>query len=284
MSTDFHRAALDEVPWTLPPGSRVGVRIKFLGESFERGPWVMLVEQDAGYTEPPHWHEGDTVYVVRRGTLTVAGEGVYRPGDVRRISRGVYYGPETAGSAGVEFWLISNARPLLHYEPPRATPDRGAVPRLPPIDRVLIACFALFAFTSIFMEPYVTFGVDLTRAGGPLARAWYFYARSWDPLFLDPPLYLRVMTGVDEWIFGPMYVVLIYAFLRRREWIRAPALLYCGAIVYSTLVYFLTEFLGEGQRANLAMVTAVNIPYAIIPCALAWRFWGSGPIWETASG
>jgi hypothetical protein len=155
----------------------------------------------------------------------------------------------------------------------------GRPPRLPTLDRVLIAFFALFAFTSIFMEPYITFGVDLARATDPLGRAWYFYARSWDPLFLDQPVYMRVMTGIDEWVYGPMYLVLTYAFLRRREWIRQPALLYCGAIVYSTLVYFLTEFASEGHRADLAMVTAVNIPYAIIPCLLAWRLWGSGPVW-----
>ncbi len=162
-------------------------------------------------------------------------------------------------------------------------PERG-VPRLPAIDRVLIAFFALFAFTSLFMEPYITFGVDLAKATGPLARAWYFYARSWDPLFLEQPTYMRVMTGIDEWIYGPTYLVLIYAFLRRREWIRSPALLYCGAVVYSTLVYFLIEFLTQRHRAVLPMVVAVNIPYTIVPCILAWRVWGTEPIWETASG
>jgi len=115
---DRYRAVIDELPWTDAPGERRGVRIKFLGESFERGPWVMLVDQVPAYVEPPHWHEGDTLYIVRRGELSVAGEGVFRPGDIRRVRRGVYYGPETAGPEGVEFWLISNARPILHHEPP----------------------------------------------------------------------------------------------------------------------------------------------------------------------
>jgi hypothetical protein len=149
----------------------------------------------------------------------------------------------------------------------------GGMPPLPTVDRVLVAFFALFAFTSIVMEPYITFGVDLARATDPFGRAWYFYARKWDPLFLDRPVYMRVMTGIDEWIYGPMYLVLIYAILRRRPWIRSPALLYCGAIIYSTLVYFFIEFLSEGHRANLLMVTVVNAPYTIIPCLLAWRMW-----------
>ena len=158
------------------------------------------------------------------------------------------------------------------------------MPRLPAIDRMLIAFFALFAFTSIFMEPYITFGVNLAKARSPLGRAWYFYARNWDPLFLEPPSYMRDRTGIDEWLYGPTYLVLIYAFVRRREWIRSPALLYCGAVVYSTLVYFLVEFLTQAHRANLPMVVVVNIPYTIIPCILAWRVWGAGPIWDSAPG
>ncbi len=88
---------------------------------------------------------------------------------------------------------------------------------------------------------------------------------------------MRVMTGIDEWVYGPMYLVLIYAFVRRREWVRLPALLFGGAIIYSTLVYFLTEFLSEGHRANLTMVTLVNIPYTIVPCLLVWRLWRPRP-------
>jgi hypothetical protein len=149
--------------------------------------------------------------------------------------------------------------------------------RMPALDRLFVACFAVFAFTSICMEPYITFGVNLARATSPLGRAWYFYARNWDPLFLDQPAYMRVMTGIDEWVYGPMYLVLIYAFVRRRDWIRLPGLLYCGAIIYSTLVYFLTEFLTEGHRANLTMVTLVNIPYTIVPCLLVWRLWRPSP-------
>jgi hypothetical protein len=160
------------------------------------------------------------------------------------------------------------------------TASRGEIrpagtPPLATVDRMLTAFLALFAFTSFAMEPYIMLHTDLANATDPLGRAWYFYARSWDPLFLDPPFYMRVMTGIDACIYGPTYLVLIYAILRRRAWIRAPALLYCGAILYSTLVYFLVEFLTEAHRANLLMVVVVNVPYTIIPCVLAWRMWPS---------
>ena len=140
-----------------------------------------------------------------------------------------------------------------------------------PLDVVLVGFFCLFAFTSLVMEMYVVFGVDLRSARDPMARAWHFYAASWDPIFLDTPLWLRVMCGIDAFVFGPFYVVLIYAFVRGRDWIRLPALVFVSAIVYSTLVYFGVELLGEGARANLPMVVLVNVPYTLVPLLLAWR-------------
>ncbi|MFN7952714.1 MAG: emopamil-binding family protein [bacterium] len=151
------------------------------------------------------------------------------------------------------------------------------------LDRVLVACFALFAFTSLAMEPYVVFGLDLRRAGDPLAAGWLFYASRWDPAFLDPPLFLRVMCAIDCFVFGPFYLVLIYAFVKRREWIRAPALVFVGAVVYSTLVYFGWELSSERGRADLPMVVLVNVPYTVVPLVLAARLRRSPPFTTTAS-
>jgi hypothetical protein len=133
-----------------------------------------------------------------------------------------------------------------------------------------MAFFCLFAFTSLVMEMYVVFGVDLREAADPFGRAWNWYAR-FDPIFYDPPLFLKWMCGIDGFVFGPFYLVLLYAFVRRREWIRAPGLAYVGTIVYSTIVYFLVEFLDPVPGTDLGMVFWINIPYAIVPLWLGWR-------------
>ncbi|KIG18403.1 hypothetical protein DB30_00688 [Enhygromyxa salina] len=138
------------------------------------------------------------------------------------------------------------------------------------LDLALVACFCVFAFTSLVMEMYIVFGVDLRAATDPFGSAWRFYAQ-WDPLFFDTPLWLRIMCGIDGFVFGPFYLVLIWAFVRGHAWIRIPALLYVSAIVYSTLVYFGYEFVAERERANLAMVVLVNVPYTIVPIVLGWR-------------
>ena len=142
-------------------------------------------------------------------------------------------------------------------------------------DRVLVGFFALFAFTSLVMEPYFVFGIDYHRHD-PFAAGWLFYSQ-FDPAFLDRPLWLRIMCGIDLFLFGPFYLILIYAFVKRRNWIRVPALLYVSAIVYSTILYFAWEFVSERGRANLLMVVVINIPYTLVPLWLAWRVRAADP-------
>ncbi len=175
------------------------------------------------------------------------------------------------------------SRPAQAAPPPgarRAASDprqRSVVAAAPlrerPLDAFLVAWFCVFALTSLVYEQFVVFGVDLAATTDPFGRSWYWYARSFDPVFLDPPLWLRVMCGIDGYVFGPFYLVLIYAFVRGRDWIRVPALLYGAAIVYSTAVYFGWEMLDPENRARASLlgVFVVNIPYTIVPLLLLWR-------------
>ena len=142
-----------------------------------------------------------------------------------------------------------------------------------PFDAFLVFWFCVFAVTSLVYEQYVVFDVDLAATTDPIGRSWYWYAASFDPVFLDTPLWLRIMCTIDGYVFGPFYLVLIYALVRGRNWIRVPALIYGAAIVYSTAVYFGWEFLDATNRAqaNLVGVFVVNIPYTIIPLLLVWR-------------
>jgi len=142
---------------------------------------------------------------------------------------------------------------------------------LRPVDKLLVGAFVFFAVTSFVMEPYVVFAVDLAAARDPFGRAWHLYAGRWDPLFLAPPLFLRVMCAIDAVVFGPMYLALIVGFLRRREWVRTLALVYASAIVYSTIVYFAVELLAPPPGTDLLMVVLINVPYTIMPLLLAWR-------------
>jgi hypothetical protein len=142
-----------------------------------------------------------------------------------------------------------------------------------PLDALLVCWFCVFSISSWIHEQFIVFGVDLSTTTDPFGRSWYWYARSFDPVFLDTPLWLRIMCTIDAYLFGTCYLIFIYAFVRCRNWVRIPALLYGSAIVYSTIVYFGWEFLDAANRAeaNLLAVFIVNIPYTIVPLMLMWR-------------
>ncbi len=142
-----------------------------------------------------------------------------------------------------------------------------------PMDLFLLCWFSIFCLTSLVFEQYIVFDVDLAKSQDVIGQIWYWYAKSYDPVFLDTPLWLRVMCTIDAYVFGGCYLFFIYALIKGDNAIRLPALLYGSAIVYSTVVYFGWEFLDEKNRqeANLLAVFIVNIPYTIVPLLLMWR-------------
>lgn len=113
----WRKVTLADIEWQSPEGFP-DVAMKFLGENLETGPYVLQVRHAPNYVEPKHWHEADTIYIFTAGEMIVGGEGSYRPGDVRWVRAGTYYGPETAGPDGCEFFLIGAGIPMMHFEPP----------------------------------------------------------------------------------------------------------------------------------------------------------------------
>lgn len=53
-----------------------------------------------------------------------------------------------------------------------------------------------------------------------------------DPLLLHPPIGLEIQTFISAFVFGPFYLLLVYAFSTGRDWIRMPAILYVSAMTY----------------------------------------------------
>jgi hypothetical protein len=133
-----------------------------------------------------------------------------------------------------------------------------------------MAFLGVFAFTSLVMETYLLLGPDLREADDPLGRLWAWYAAR-DPVFFDPPLFLRWMCGLDALVFGPFHVAAVFAFARRRAWIRLPGLAYAGTILYSNVIYFGVELLDPVPGTDLSVVALVNLPYVMVPVWLAWR-------------
>jgi len=88
--------------------------ISLFQEAFgqEGRPYIFMVEDPPHKTRPRHYHHGDVVYVYTKGEHHIEGEGTYRAGDVRWTRAGHAYGPETTGSEGGAWWVISYNDPI----------------------------------------------------------------------------------------------------------------------------------------------------------------------------
>ena len=96
----------DTWPAQLVDGSTPAITLKpLVGEGCDL--CVMTFEFPPGYAGVVHSHPEDTVYLVRRGTFIVDGEGTFLPGDIRWVKAGTFYGPERAGDDGCEVVLIT---------------------------------------------------------------------------------------------------------------------------------------------------------------------------------
>ena len=155
------------------------------------------------------------------------------------------------------------------------------------IDIFFAVVFALFTVTSGIADLVPTLGIDFSQpsgssgdAGGAesvldfLVDSNYWYAHDADPLFMHPPVWMRIVTGLSAFVYGPFYVVLVYALLRGRNWIQLPAVIYATMISSITgIIVFGVEFFGEPelQPQNPAKFLAFNLPYVVLPLLLLVR-------------
>ncbi len=142
-------------------------------------------------------------------------------------------------------------------------------------DYFFIIFFSLFFITSMISDMMPTvFGSLESNLDNPLMKANYDYAIGCDPLFLNPPVWMRFVTGLSAFVYGPFYLVLVYAFIKGKNWIQLPAVMYGTAIsVITGVIVFGVEFFGEPewQCQNLGRFLPLNLPYVLIPILLIIR-------------
>lgn len=142
-------------------------------------------------------------------------------------------------------------------------------------DYFFVVMFSLFFITSMISDAIPTLGFEMRPdSPNPLVRANYNYAYQCDPLFLAPPVWMRFVTGLSAFVYGPFYLVLVYAFIKGKNWIHVPAIMYGTAIsVITGVIVFGVEFLGEPEWRcqNPGKFLPLNLPYVLIPILLIIR-------------
>jgi hypothetical protein len=143
------------------------------------------------------------------------------------------------------------------------------------IDIFFAVVFAAFTVTSIISDLLPTVGVNFSHPSTNFfVQSNYWYAHDADPLFMNPPDWMRIVTGLSAFVYMPFYVVLMICLLTGRNWVQLPAVIYATMIVSLTgIVVFGVEFFGEPalRTHNPVKFLVFNLPYVLVPLILLIR-------------
>jgi hypothetical protein len=143
-------------------------------------------------------------------------------------------------------------------------------------DWLFVGAFAFFAFSSFFSDAWHALGLLEGDQFWAVANRWYAEVAG-DAFFAADHRYVRVNTAISGFVYGPFYLVLVYAFVRGKNWVRTPALIYVGAMLHGFTEYVVYEYwIGPPPREAL-IFWAFNGPYAVIPFLLGVRMWKADP-------
>jgi EXPERA (EXPanded EBP superfamily) len=128
------------------------------------------------------------------------------------------------------------------------------------IELVFAGLFALFFIGWLIFDMPVALGLVNKSVG--------WYAREIDPIFLDPPSWLRTV-GWFAFAYGPFYLATAYGFFRSKSWLPYVLLPLAGMVVTSTGIYLVEDATGDVPPLNWTMFFALNGPYIVVPVVAA---------------
>lgn len=97
------------------------------------------------------------------------------------------------------------------------------------------------------------------------------FGNSGDPLLLARPPFWQMTIWIDVLFFGPFYFFAIYAFIRGRNWIRVPALVWSGMMLSNVLIILMEERYGVHASPNFTKVLLANLAWLLMPLLMIWR-------------
>ena len=105
----------------------------------------------------------------------------------------------------------------------------------------------------------------------PMLTLIHSYGRTLDPLLMARPVWWKMTIWLDVLFYGPFYAFAIYAFIKGREWIRIPALIYSGAMFAGVFIILGEEIAGPSATPQLPIVLLLNLPWLLMPVLIVFR-------------
>ena len=147
-----------------------------------------------------------------------------------------------------------------------------------PVDWIIIAFFAINL-------GFITYIVDVEQLiipdpqhfqypiwpPAPLVDLVHWWGKNFDPVLLARPPWWKATIWIDSLFFGPFYAFAIYAFLKGKEWIRIPTIIWASVMMTNVTIILSEETWGPHATPRLGMVLFANAPWFLLPIALITR-------------
>jgi hypothetical protein len=151
-----------------------------------------------------------------------------------------------------------------------------------PLDLALVAFFAVNL-------GFITYIVDLEQLVIPDAAhftypLWpparlvdlvHWWGHTYDPVLIARPTWWKATIWIDALFFGPFYAFAIFAFLRGKNWIRMPSVIWAAVMMTNVTIILSEETWGPHATPQLGMVLFANAAWFIFPVLVLVRMWKS---------
>lgn len=105
----------------------------------------------------------------------------------------------------------------------------------------------------------------------PLVDLIHWYGRTYDPLLLARPPWWKATIWIDSLFFGPFYAAAIYAYLKGKDWIRIPSIIWASVMMTNVTIILSEEIWGPHASPQLVMVILANLAWFAFPIGVIAR-------------
>ena len=149
-----------------------------------------------------------------------------------------------------------------------------------PLDLALVAFFAVNLLFTTYVVSFEQLAVqDPLRdpppawPPAPLLALVRWWETTFDPLLLARPAWYRATIWLDVLVFGPFYAIAIWAFVRGRDWIRLPCVVWATMLFTNVFIILFDELHGIHATPAPGVVVAANAAWLVVPVVVVWRLW-----------
>jgi hypothetical protein len=107
----------------------------------------------------------------------------------------------------------------------------------------------------------------------PLVDMVHAYGDAFDPLQNARPVWWKATIWIDAVLFGPFYAAALYAYVKAKDWIRMPAVIWSSVMMTNVTIIMFEEFAGPHASPRIAIVTLLNAPWFLFPVGVIARMY-----------